>query len=124
MAIHTAPMTPMGLPITSPSATPMVTLVVIARVILRYGVRLPIGSFFAVCAGLMALLAIVFTGHGVKALQEAGLVPASPIDAVSVGALGIYPTRETALAQIIVLLLVVVAFAWAHAAGRRRETSM
>ena len=47
-----------------------------------------------------------------KALQEAGVIAASPIDAVTVRALGFYPTVETVVAQSAVLLLVVAAFAW------------
>ena len=92
----------------------------IAWLILRYGVKLPIGPFFALCSLLMALLAVVFTGHGVKALQSADLIAASPIDTVSLPALGVYPTLQTMLAQCVMLLLVVGAFAWTHGANRRR----
>jgi high-affinity iron transporter len=97
-------------------------LAVIAWLILRYGVRLPIGLFFSACSILMALLAVVFTGHGVKALQEAGVIAASPIDAISLRALGFYPTIETALTQGIVLLLVIGAFAWSRAVNRQGVT--
>lgn len=98
------------------------SLAVIAWLILRYSVRLPIGLFFAASSILLALLAVIFTGHGVKALQEAGVIVASPIDAASVGALGFYPTIETAFAQAMALLLVIGAFVWTHAANRRRAT--
>src|SRR5690606_12288396 len=40
--------------------------------IFKYSIRLPIGPFFGVTSGLLALLAIVFAGNGVAALQEAG----------------------------------------------------
>ena len=83
---------------------------------------MPIGPFFSVCSILMAVLAVVFTGHGIKALQEAGVIMASPIDAVNVSALGFYPTIETALAQAITLILVIGAFAWAHVVNRQRAT--
>jgi high-affinity iron transporter len=99
-------------------------LVAIAWAILRYGVRLPIGAFFGACSVLMALLAVIFTGQGIKALQEAGFVTASPLHAITVAALGIYPTEETTVAQIVVLLVVAAVFAWAHARGRRRPTAI
>ena len=64
---------------------------------------------------LMALLAFAFTGHGVKALQEAGLIAASPVGSFSVDMLGVYPTFETLLAQALVALLIVGAYGWTNA---------
>ena len=69
---------------------------------------------------LLGLLAVVFTGHGVRALQEAGVIPASPIDMAGFRALGVYATVETTLAQIVVLVLVIGAFVATRAANRRR----
>lgn len=51
-----------------------VLLGAIGWAILKYSVRLPIGPFFAVTAGLLGLMAVVFAGHGVAALQEADVV--------------------------------------------------
>lgn len=93
-------------------------LVMLAWAILRYGIRLPIGPFFAVCSVLMAALAVVFTGHGVKALQEAGLIAAVPFTDFNLPALGIYATLESMLAQLFVLLSVIAAFVWSHHASR------
>jgi high-affinity iron transporter len=92
---------------------------VIAWLILRYSVRLPIGLFFAASSLLLALLAVIFIGHGVKALQEAGFIAASPIDAVSLPAFGLYPTAQTMLAQAVMLLIVAAAFAWTRISNRR-----
>src|SRR5207344_1149179 len=49
-----------------------ITLGAVGWLIFRLGMRLPIGPFFAVSSWLLALLAVVFVGHGLKALQEAG----------------------------------------------------
>jgi high-affinity iron transporter len=95
------------------------TLVILAWAILRYGIRLPIGPFFAVCSVLMAVLAIVFTGHGVKALQEAGIIAAVPFTDFNLPTLGIYATVEGMLAQLFVLLSVITAFVWSHHANHR-----
>ena len=95
------------------------TLAVLAWIVLRYGVRLPIGPFFTVCSVLMATLAVVFTGHGIKALQEAGMIAAVPFSGINLPALGIYATVEGTLAQIFVLLSVIVAFVWSHHANYR-----
>ena len=56
----------------------------------------------------MAALAVVFTGHGVNALQEAGIIAASPAGSFGVSALGVYPTFESLIAQLLVLALVLV----------------
>lgn len=95
------------------------TLAVLAWAILRYGIRLPIGLFFTVCSILMAGLAVVFTGHGIKALQEAGMIAAVPFGDFNLPALGIYATAESLLAQLFVLLSVIAAFFWSHHANHR-----
>jgi high-affinity iron transporter len=94
-------------------------LTILAWAILRYGIRLPIGPFFTVCSILMAALAVVFTGHGVKALQEAGMIAAVPFGEFNLSALGIYATVEGILAQLFVLVFVVAAFFWSHQANQR-----
>jgi high-affinity iron transporter len=95
-------------------------LAVLAWAILRYGIRLPIGPFFTACSVLMAGLAVVFTGHGIKALQEAGMIAAVPFGNFNLPALGIYATVESVLAQLFVLLFVITAFFWSHHANNQR----
>src|SRR5690606_5748806 len=58
-------------------AAATVLLAVIGGAILKYSVRLPIGPFFAVTAAVLALMAVVFVGNGIAALQEAGVFDAS-----------------------------------------------
>ena len=77
--------------------------------------RLPIGAFFAVTSVLLTLLAVVFAGQGIAALQEAGVVPVTHVDFVTVRALGIFPTVQTLGAQAFVLALMAVGF---YVAGR------
>lgn len=86
---------------------------VTAWLILRYSVRLPLGPFFVASSMLLALLAVVFAGHGVKALQEAGVVPTDPVSFVTVQALGVYPSVETLVAQLVVLTMVLAGFFYA-----------
>ena len=92
----------------------------IAWLMLRFGVRLPLGPFFTACSILMALLAVVFTGQGIKALQEADVIAASPVAGFTVSALGFYPTMQTIIAQAAVLSIVIAMFAWS---GRRNTRS-
>lgn len=89
-------------------ATAAVLLAVIAWVILKYSVRLPIGPFFGVTSGLLAFLAVVFAGNGIAALQEAGVIEADRINFITVPLLGIHPTMQGISTQAIVLALVVI----------------
>ncbi|HYD77107.1 cytochrome c/FTR1 family iron permease [Ramlibacter sp.] len=91
-------------------------LVVLAWVILRFGVRLPIGPFFALTSGLLVVMAVVFVGHGIAALQEAGVLGATPAGDISLPLLGIHPTAQGLLAQ--GALVAAIAITWL--AGRRR----
>ncbi|HUK03747.1 MAG TPA: FTR1 family protein [Burkholderiales bacterium] len=75
--------------------------------IFRYSIRLPLGPFFTAMSLLLALLAVVFAGQGTAALQEAGVLGASPVPFFSFPILGIHPTLETLAAQLVAAALVV-----------------
>ena len=83
-------------------------LALLAWAMLKYSVRLPIGPFFAVTAWLLALLAVVFAGHGVAALQEAGVLDASPVSFVTIPLLGVHPTLQGLGTQFAALALVLI----------------
>jgi high-affinity iron transporter len=80
-------------------------LVVIALLVYKAGVRLPIKQFFQINAILLFLLAVIFTGQGIAALQEAGLVSTSLLDFPRIEILGVYPTAQSLGLQLLVLLL-------------------
>lgn len=92
-------------------------LALLTWVILRYSARLPIGLFFSATSALLALLAVVFAGNGVAALQEAGVLDASPIPFVSIPLLGVHPTAQGVGAQALALGLVVVGLLMARRAS-------
>jgi high-affinity iron transporter len=85
-------------------------LAVIGWAIFKYSVRLPIGPFFAAMSVLLALLAVVFAGNGVAALQEAGVIAADPVAFISLPALGLHPTLQSIVAQVLVLAVIAVSF--------------
>ncbi|MCT7061865.1 iron permease, partial [Salmonella enterica subsp. enterica serovar Oranienburg] len=68
-----------------------VVLGLIAWILLRTSRRLPIGKFFSASSALIAVLAIVLTGKGVAALQEAGWIPVAVAPAPHIELLGLYP---------------------------------
>ena len=78
-------------------------------VIIRFGtVKLPLKPFFIGTSALMYLMAIAFAGGGVKELQEADIIPVTSVDFVHpVEILGIYPTVETLLPQLFMVVAVI-----------------
>ena len=64
--------------------------------------------FFAVNSVLLYLLAVVFAGKGVAALQEAGKLPVSSVNFPTVDVLGIYPTLQTLGLQALLVIAAVV----------------
>jgi high-affinity iron transporter len=78
---------------------------VLAWLILRDSTRLPLRQFFAFSGVFMFVLAIVFAGKGVAALQEAGRIARSPVDLPGIGVLGIYPNVQGLALQGAMLVL-------------------
>lgn len=101
----------------------LVLLAIVGGAILKFSVRLPIGPFFAATGWLLALMAVVFTGNGVAALQEAGVLQATFVRFITVPVLGIHPTVQGLLAQGAVLALVVLAAVVARARWQRPEAA-
>lgn len=89
-------------------------LVLIGAAILKYSVRLPLGPFFAITGIILALMAVIFVGNGVAALQEAGVFDATFVRFITLPVLGIHPTVQGLGAQGAVLFLVVLAFLWSR----------
>jgi len=81
-----------------------VVLAVVSWGLLRLSTRLPLGLFFGASALLMYLLAIVFAGKGIVALQEAGTLPISSVTFPRVDLLGIYPTVQSLAAQAVLII--------------------
>ncbi len=82
-------------------------LAILGWLIMRYSVRLPLRQFFAVTGGLMFILAIIFAGKGIAALQEAGVVMTSPVDFVRIDLLGIYPNLQGLSVQLGLIILAI-----------------
>ncbi|MEO8548006.1 MAG: cytochrome c/FTR1 family iron permease [Sphingomicrobium sp.] len=86
-------------------------LAIISWMMLRYSRTLPITEFFKYSAILIAILTVVLAGKGVGALQEAGIIPITPLGWVPrISMLGLYPTLESAGTQFAALVAVIVGF--------------
>ena len=76
----------------------------------RIGLKVPMHAFFVGTGAFLYAMAVVFAGRGVAELQSATLLPLTPVSwAPRIEALGIFPTRETLLAQGVFVLLLLYA---------------
>lgn len=81
-------------------------LSLLAWLILRFSTRLPLRQFFSVTSIFMFVLAVIFAGKGIAALQETGLLSSRHVNFPRIDLLGIYPNLEGLGVQ---LLMVVIA---------------
>ncbi|MGI2000430.1 cytochrome c/FTR1 family iron permease [Shewanella frigidimarina] len=84
----------------------MAILAVIAWLMMRYSVKLPLARFFAVSSYFMLILAFILAGKGISALQEAAVISLTPfpID-VSISWLGIASTWQGLSTQMVIVVL-------------------
>jgi len=101
--------------------TAALALVAIAWGIFRFSLRLPLRLFFGVNSALLYLLAVVFAGKGVAALQEAGKLPISVIDFPRIDLLGIYPNLQALGLQALLVTIAVVFLIVNRRAARRAD---
>lgn len=91
-------------------AAGMVILAVVAWLIARFSVRLPLRLFFGVSSVLLAVMAVVFAGQGIANLQSAGKLSADPITFPTVPVLGIYPNLQGLALQLVLIALIVIVY--------------
>jgi high-affinity iron transporter len=101
-------------------ATALVLLVGLAWVILRGSAKLPLATFFGINAALLCALSVVFAGHGVKALQEAGIFGTRPVPFFEFDWLGIHADAYSLSAQAVALLAIAVLYGRSRLAEKRR----
>ncbi|QAY83594.1 FTR1 family protein [Pseudomonas arsenicoxydans] len=101
-------------------ATALVLLVGLAWVILRGSAKLPLALFFSINAGLLCALSVVFAGHGVKALQEAGIFGTRPVAFFDFDWLGIHADAYSLSAQAVAIIAIIVLYGRSWIAEKRR----
>ncbi|MHB1121351.1 MAG: FTR1 family protein [Ramlibacter sp.] len=98
-------------------------LAVLGWAILKYSVRLPIAPFFAVMSALLVAMAFVFVGHGVAALQEAGVMNSTAVGFVELPLLGIHATAQGLAWQGLTLAVIAAAFLWRRQQAQALQAS-
>jgi len=92
--------------------TSVAVIAVFAYLFLTRTKKLPISQFFKLASYMIAILAVVLSGKGIMAFQEAGYVPITPIDVLPrIDVLGIYPNLQAIGLQLLVLGIIVF-FNW------------
>lgn len=63
---------------------------------------------------LLVVLAVLFVGKGIAALQEAGTLPVDPVSFPSIPVLGVYPNLLGLLLQAVLMLIIAGVFVYTH----------
>ncbi|OMF88181.1 iron permease [Paenibacillus sp. FSL R7-0333] len=94
----------------------LVILIILGYAVIALSARLPVAAFFRAATVLIYYLVFRFLGESLHALQIAGKLPAHNGQSLpSIGWLGIYPTWETTLPQLLILVFIL----WELLRGRR-----
>ena len=99
-------------------ASAAAALVILSWLIFRFSVRLPLRLFFALNSVLLYILAVIFAGKGVAALQEAGKLPVNSVQFPTIDVLGIHPSAQGLGLQGLMVLAALIFVYW-----NRRKTA-
>ncbi|WP_019552354.1 FTR1 family iron permease [Propionispira raffinosivorans] len=82
--------------------------------LIRYGtLKIPLQPFFVGTSVFMYVLAVSFAGSGVKELQEGGIIGSTQLEGFpSIDFLGLYPSMETLVPQIILIAAAVISIVY------------
>jgi len=105
------------------AAAALVLLLGLAWVILRGSRKLPLATFFGINAVLLCVLSVVFAGHGVVALQEAGLLGTRPVAFFEFDWLGIHADAWSLSAQALALAGIATLYGRSWLGERRRAAA-
>lgn len=90
-------------------------LVLVAFLILKLGLRIPMKPFFMISSLLVFYLGLKFTGMGINGLQNAGVLSATSSDNLpTISWLAVYPSWQGVIPQIALILAAVVMVAKDH----------
>lgn len=80
-------------------------LIIIAVLMLKIGLRIPMKPFFLVSSLLVFYLGLKFTGMGINGLQLAGVLPATSSDSLpTISELAVYPTWQGVIPQAVLIV--------------------
>ncbi|MGI9553369.1 MAG: FTR1 family protein [Thermodesulfobacteriota bacterium] len=99
-----------------------VFIAIVGFLIFKLAIRIPIKYFFSVTSLLLYILCFILIGKGVHELQGAGIVGTTFVNYIPrVDILGIYPTLETAVPQLVIVAAFIFASFWIANVSREKE---
>ena len=97
-------------------------LIVLFYVVFKMALRIPLKYFFTFTSIFLYFLAFILLGKGIKELQEAGVVSVTPVEYLPyIDVIGFYPTTQTVIPQILLVLAFFFAAFWMGYVKRERE---
>ena len=105
------------------AATGLTVLAILALLLKRVGQRLKPRPFMLASGAVLALLAVVLVGKGVRALQEAGVVGTSVVGIPDVPTIGLFGSVQGLAAQGVLIVLLLGSVAWPWLRARREDRS-
>ncbi|MBZ9688319.1 FTR1 family iron permease [Clostridium estertheticum] len=99
-----------GLPVLlSGIAIGVAILVIVAFLMLKLGLRIPMRPFFLISSLLVFYLGLKFTGMGINGLQNAGVLSATSSDNLpTISWLAVYPSWQSVVPQIVLVVGAIV----------------
>jgi high-affinity iron transporter len=91
------------------AAAGLLAVLMLATLMNRTVVRLPLGPFFAVSSTLMCVLAISFAGAGIYELVAAGYLRPRPVPFPEIAWMGIHPDLTALAVQLTIVTVIAVA---------------
>ena len=103
------------------AVTGLVVLAALALGLKRVGQRLKPRPFMLASSAVLAALAVMLVGKGVRAMQEAGVMSATDVGLPDVPVLGVYGTAQGLLAQGALVILLAASAVWPWLRARREN---
>lgn len=101
--------------------TAILIVILVSNLLLRFSLKIPIKKLFQYSAIILMIFGVVLVGQGVHAFQESGWFSVNSIPLnFHLAVLGIYPTVETYLAQLIILLVIIILWAWQKSKDKKQ----
>ncbi|MDT0691771.1 FTR1 family protein [Salegentibacter sp. F188] len=96
-------------------------IALLAVIFVKYSKRIPVRQLFRYSAWVITLLAVILIGKGIHAIQEAGWLSVTGFPVyLKIDWLGVYPTTETLMAQMILFTLLMVIYYYNNSRNKLR----
>lgn len=100
----------------------IILLALIFWIFYKYSVKIPVKQFFIVTSIILYYMSFTFMGNGIAELQEGGAVSMTPLSwAPNIPFLGMYPTVETFVGQMTLIIVFVFSLAYVFVIQPMRE---